>query len=74
MKSAVVCSANNNAQASFGRPFCHASHSSVISVADVGIPASVFCGIIRIWRVIIIKIKTKIQDMRMLRINEFRII
>lgn len=74
MKSAAVCYANHNAAASFGRHFCHAFQRIVISDADVGIPTSVFCGITGIVRVIIIKIKTKIQDMRMLRINEFRII
>lgn len=74
MKSSVAYSMNNQPQASFGRHFSHACHTSVILSADVGKLASAFCFFVDIIVRRIIDNNMSVRDMRILRKIDFRII
>ena len=74
MMSAAMCCKFNKPQASFGRHFSHACHTSVRQIADVGIVTSAFSIVIRSILVRIRKYYIRLQDALMLRTREFRII
>ena len=74
MQSVAMCFMNNKPEASFGRHFSHAGHSSLIQTADVGIVASAVSIYIDSIIVRIRKYYIRLQDALMLRTREFRII
>ena len=74
MRTANVCFMNTEAQASFGRHFCHAFNNGIGLSADARRSASVFCVIIISLSLLIKKSYTRVRDMRMLRTPGVRLI
>ena len=74
MKTANVRFMNTEAQASFGRHFCHAFDNNVILLADARRTASVFCVIINSLSLLIKKSYAQVRDMRMFRTPGVRLI
>lgn len=74
MCNAAMCQMNHQPQASAGRHSTCACHTSAILSADVSVVTSAFCVFIASLIRRIRKYYIRLQDTRMLRVSEFRII